>query len=436
MIEAAMLEVQIKDGNSMGTNLVYSTLFGGENAGQIGSNPGNVRIPGALSQPSNPTSSLFSSTIIGKMVQVMDPNDPTKLLNVPVVSGVITAARSDADTNIIATPKILTADNEEAQIVVGETRGFPTSQLQAVNSAATTGVLNQQTNNPFQTSTQIERQDVGVTMRITPQISEGDTVRMKIFTEISNVTDPNNPFGPTTSNRQIENTVYVKDGEAVMIGGIIQDQLDTGVNKVPFLGDIPVIGWAFRSETESVVKTNLIMVLTPRIVRDPMDLQQLTVEGREKFRASAEGLEYDNDEDEERRKALEAGIDLPNDSNPVRRELSTLTNRYPTSKLPELREEKQIREEERAQKQIENASAPVGNYLVQLALVERPEDAAALLEKLMQQGYDGVVLSREENGQTLHYVQLGPYKSEADAQRVGREVKAGTGLNTYIMIEP
>jgi cell division protein FtsN len=220
-----------------------------------------------------------------------------------------------------------------------------------------------------------------------------------------------------------------------MIGGIISDTLDTRVNKVPVLGDIPLLGRAFRNDTEMVTKVNLIMVLTPRIVRDPKDLEQLTVEQREKFKAAGD-IRFSNDENEERRKAKEAGIDLPNDPNPVRRELQGLSNKYPTDKLPELREERQIREEERQQKLEKTSKAQGGNYLVQVATLDRAEDAARLLESLLKAGYDGVVLSRDENGRTIHYVQLGPYQSEEDAQKIGREVKAETGFTTYVMIEP
>src|SRR5262249_35096659 len=147
---------------------------------------------------------------------------------------------------------------------------------------------NNDPNNPFQTSQNIARQDVGVTLRVTPQISEGDSVRLNIFQELSEVKPDADPtLGPSTTNRKVENTVYVRDGEAVMIGGILRETQIQTESKVPWLGNIPVLGWAFKSTLDDVRKTNLLIVLTPHIVRDPTDLERLTVENRERFRSAS-----------------------------------------------------------------------------------------------------------------------------------------------------
>jgi general secretion pathway protein D len=120
---------------------------------------------------------------------------------------------------------------------------------------------------PFQT---IERRDVGLTLRIKPQISEGGTVRLQIYQEVSSVVDTivTPSAGPTTNKRAVETTVLVDDGQIVVIGGLIQDSVKDGVEKVPLLGDIPFLGALFRYKTRSHSKTNLMVFLRPVVVRD------------------------------------------------------------------------------------------------------------------------------------------------------------------------
>jgi len=337
---------------------------------------------------------------------------------------------------------VLTADNEEAQIVVGENRGFPTTNLQAANPAANMG-----NNNAFQTSQNIERRDVGVTLRVTPQISEGETIRLDYFNEISSVTDPMNPLGPTTSNRTVENTVYVKDGETVMIGGIITDQTNPMTTKVPFLGDIPFFGWAFKSVSDSTVKTNLIVLLTPHIVRDPIDLEALTIEKfasevaiihrREEFRASSsKALDYTQREAEERKRAIEAGIELPTERNSVRGEIKNLRERYPTESLPDLREERLEREKQRLEDLEKQSRVDNGNFEVQAATLRDSGAAVVILQRLIELGFDGTVVSRSENGDEIHVVQMGPFTSEESARDAARRINAETGLNAFVRLKP
>ena len=223
----------------------------------------------------------FTTALLAGSIDVVnaDGDDRSQL---PIIQAIITASKTDNDVNIISAPTILTADNEEAEIVVGENIPVPTSRLQATSTTT-------DPNNPFQTSQNIAREDVGVTLRVTPQISEGDTVRLNIFQEISEVDESksNDTLGPTTRNRKVENIVYVRDGEAVMIGGILAEAQGSTETKVPWLGDIPILGWAFKGTTDVVRKTNLLVVLTPKIVRGPDDLARVTVEGRERFRDSS-----------------------------------------------------------------------------------------------------------------------------------------------------
>jgi general secretion pathway protein D len=203
-------------------------------------------------------------------------------LNIGVINGVVNipgvgeilnlnllvrALETDSNANILSTPTLLTLDNEEAKIIIGQNVPFITGSY-AVTGAATTPT-------PFQT---IERKDVGLTLRVRPQISEGGTVRLQIYQEVSSVVDTilPSPAGVTTNKRAVESMVLVDDGQIVVIGGLIQDSVKDGVEKVPVLGDIPVLGALFTYKTRSRTKTNLMVFLRPTVLRDAQRAESLT----------------------------------------------------------------------------------------------------------------------------------------------------------------
>lgn len=167
------------------------------------------------------------------------------------------ALESDASGNILATPNLLTLDNEEARIIIGQNVPFITGQF------ATTGGTG--TVNPFQT---IERRDVGTTLRVRPQISESGTVRLQIFQEVSSVQSTALAAGIVTNRRAIESTVLVDDGEIIVLGGLIEERVEDGEQKVPVLGDVPLLGGLFRYEGRKRTKTNLLVFLRPIVLRD------------------------------------------------------------------------------------------------------------------------------------------------------------------------
>jgi len=170
---------------------------------------------------------------------------------------------SDANTNILSTPTLVTLDNEEAEIVIGENVPFVTG------SFTSTGASDSATN-PFQT---IERQDVGLTLKIKPQINEGDALRLEIEQEVSNIADSvAGASDIVTNKRSIKTNVMVDDGAMVVLGGLIEEKVNESIQKVPFLGDIPFLGALFRSKTADVTKTNLMVFIHPVILRD----QELT----------------------------------------------------------------------------------------------------------------------------------------------------------------
>jgi general secretion pathway protein D len=242
--KAAEFGVQWQNLSGLGRNDTQG--FGGTNFGTTGSK----NIIGISQNPTTAAPGLNVGVVHGSV------NIPGvgQILNIGVL---VRALETDANANILSTPTLLTLDNEEAAIVIGQNVPFITGQY-ALTGAATTPT-------PFQT---VERHDVGLTLRIKPQISEGGTVRLQIYQEVSSIQDQTNPAGVITNKRAVATTVLVDDGQMVVIGGLIQDTLNDGVQKVPVLGDIPLLGSLFRYKTRSRSKTNLMIFLRPTLVRN------------------------------------------------------------------------------------------------------------------------------------------------------------------------
>jgi general secretion pathway protein D len=181
----------------------------------------------------------------------------TEILNLGVL---VQALASDANTNILSTPNLVTLDNEEAEIVVAQNVPFITGEF--TNTGSGQGVTN-----PFQT---IQREDVGLTLKVTPQINEGNAIQLQIEQEISNVA-PRAVPGATdivTNKRSIKTSVLVEDRQMVVLGGLLDEDLTENVQKVPLLGDLPLLGNLFKSRSTNKVKRNLMVFLQPSIIRD------------------------------------------------------------------------------------------------------------------------------------------------------------------------
>ena len=182
-------------------------------------------------------------------------------------AGLMNALASDANTNILSTPTLLTLDNEEAEIVIGENVPFITG------SFTSTGASDSATN-PFQT---IQREDVGLTLKIKPQINEGDAMKLNIEQEISSIAD--SVVGASdliTNKRSIKTTVMVDDGNVVVLGGLMEEKIGESLQKIPLLGDIPLAGYLFRSSGADVNKTNLMVFIHPVILRDQAVTERYT----------------------------------------------------------------------------------------------------------------------------------------------------------------
>jgi len=246
-----------------GLNGGGAQLIGGTNFGTTGQN-----IIGAAA----------SIASVGTGLNIGIANGTTTLpsgLKVINLGMLARALETDANTNILSTPNLLTLDNEEAKIIVGQNVPFITGSYAQTGSTATA--------TPFQT---IDRKDVGLTLSIKPQISQNGAIKLQIYQEVSSVdqTTLTNPGGVTTNKRSLASTVMIDDGKIIVLGGLIQDSLSDSRDKVPLLGDIPVLGTLFRYNTRQHSKTNLMIFIRPFVMRDAHAYQGYTQDRYEYLR--------------------------------------------------------------------------------------------------------------------------------------------------------
>jgi general secretion pathway protein D len=235
--------------------------------GMIGAaSDGKYASVGGLYDPQGSISTILSALSTSGFSTLFTSNLGTTPAN---FAAVLKALDSKGAVNVLSTPTILTSDNKEAEIFVGQNVPIITG-----TNLSSTG-LSQQS---------VDRKDVGIKLKITPQISEGEYVKLDISQEISAVT-PNKGQATdiVTTTRSAKTSIVVKDKETVVIGGLIQDQENETVSKVPFLGDIPGLGWLFKSVHKDRTKTNLMIVLTPRIIRGEAEMTEITDGQKKKF---------------------------------------------------------------------------------------------------------------------------------------------------------
>jgi general secretion pathway protein D len=254
-IEAILAEVGYSKASQLGVQWAFDGSDGGTESGPIGilnfSSFAPPGLAGLLEEP----------PLIGEGLNL----GIGKLENGDLTLGVLVRALAgDAHTNILATPSVVTLDNEEASIIVGQNVPFLTGAYTTTTGDAT---------NPFQT---VERQDVGITLKITPQIHEGNTIKMQILQEISSLTAATTAVDVITNKREITTNVMVEDDQILVLGGLIDDQLRESEAKIPGLGDIPVLGWLFKYKTVDKIKTNLMVFIHPTIMQNEALQSKLT----------------------------------------------------------------------------------------------------------------------------------------------------------------
>jgi general secretion pathway protein D len=174
------------------------------------------------------------------------------------------------DVNILSTPQVLASDNQKAKIVVGENRPFPTGQAQGITGG---------------TLVTVERKDVGVTLEMTPQVLENDLIRLEIKQEITAINEnisqtigqgnASVPVGPTTTKRSMETITVAHNQQTIVVGGLMRDDLVINESKIPLLGDIPLLGWLFKTQSKLVTKLSLLVFLTPHLIKDEVDMVEL-----------------------------------------------------------------------------------------------------------------------------------------------------------------
>lgn len=248
---------------------------------------------------------LNPTGLMGFSAMVAGPNKEIAGLipgvdQIPSFGAVLNALQTNDDVNILSTPHILTTDNEEAEIKVGQNVPFIAGGggggglgnlgalaglaggSQASSALAGLGGLGGGLGgSPF---FNVQRQDVALTLKLTPQINESDFVRLQIEQTIEELGADNPGLGPTTTKRSARTVIVAKDQQTVVIGGLMRDNVIEGVEKVPFLGDIPVIGYLFRATKKTVQKQNLLLLLTPYIIRDPADFREIFARKMREYR--------------------------------------------------------------------------------------------------------------------------------------------------------
>jgi len=278
-VEAVIMEITLDKTRDLGAEF-RGTVASGNRAAIVGSNfdfKGNVNDLFAALVSSNPL--VFSGTglIAGGIAGNVTLPDGTKI---PAITAVLRAAQTRDNINILSSPHLLTLDNKEAEIVVGENVPFITSQSRDTLNPTNANVVNNT----------IERKDVGITLRLTPHIHESDFVSLDIFQESSAVKGDSllnaSSVGVTTTKRSAKTSVLVKNGDTVVLGGMMQETFTNTVSQIPILGDIPLLGNLFRFKSVSRKKTNLLIMLTPRIIRDPGEMLERSEEQQRKMTES------------------------------------------------------------------------------------------------------------------------------------------------------
>jgi general secretion pathway protein D len=274
-VESLIAEVSADKAAEFGVQWMSGTGTGGSTVGLLGTNF-SVGGTNLLTLAANAANGQYSASTGLNIAAGRQRN------GVLALGALARFLQTNGDANILSTPNLLTLDNEEAKIVIGQNVPFVTGQYTNNNSAS--GAVN-----PFQT---IERKDVGLTLRVKPQISENGTVKMQIFQEVSSIdSKSSSSSGLITNKRSIESSVLVEDGSIVVLGGLLQDDTSSTQEKVPGIGDIPFLGNLFKAEARSRKKTNLMVFLRPVVVRDGAATEALSLGRYEQMRLNQTGVQ-------------------------------------------------------------------------------------------------------------------------------------------------
>jgi len=306
MVDAVIAEITTDKARELGVQWAVDGRAGGNAVGLVNFTLGTpITAFANLSNPPNP---------VGFNVGAGSFNGSNK------IAALLSALAGDSHTNILSTPTLVTLDNQEAEIVVGQNVPFVTGSYANTGGGTTPS-------NPFTT---IQRQDVGLTLKIKPQINEGDSIKMDVTQEVSSIAPSSGASDIITNKRSIKTSVLVDDGQVIVLGGLIKDDLTQREQKVPGLGDIPLLGWLFRYEKSEKIKTDLMVFLHPKILKDRKTMLSLTNQKYSYLRAKQldmrkQGLNLMDDKEEPVMPEFESFLTLPPpyEDSAQRMELST-----------------------------------------------------------------------------------------------------------------
>ena len=406
LVEALIIEVDVTDGLELGVQWAINAINGDQ---QFYFSTAQAAVGGSAGDLAGVISQSFDLADNSSII----PKDRSTATGTNY-DAVIKAAAKDTNLNVVSSPHILTSDNEEAEIRIGNNIPIITSR---VNSATgnTAGLAS---------SVNVERQDIGVTLRVTPQISEGDTLRLKIFQELTDINESlqsgvgsADEVGVALFNRKIENTVVVKDGETVVVGGLISDRWRDDVFKVPYLGDVPGLGWAFKTNTKELRKINLLVFLTPRIVRSAEEMELETIRKRMDFEKDL-GETYQTDPDKEQALTKTDGV-IDKGINPAYDALREHSGRYSPRRRSEL--EAQLLNQQLLARGAGSAEGAATAYGLRVKIYNDEDQAAAALIELLDAGYESSLMSNSAGDRIVYELLTGPY-SELKAAKAEAEV--------------
>ena len=421
LVEAMILEVDVTDGIDLGVEWTINAINGDQQfffstASAAASGGGAGQIAGVVKRAFDVDTDGITPTQAGASGTNFD--------------AVLKAAATDANLNLVSAPHILTSDNEEAEIRIGDNIPIITSRVESA-TGNTAGLAS---------SVNVERQDIGVTLRVTPQISEGDTLRLKIFQELTEINESlqadvgsQDQVGVALSSRKVENTVVVKDSETVVVGGLINDKWDDKENKVPFLGDIPGLGWAFKSTSKGLRKINLIVFLTPHIIRNTDEMELETIKRRRDFEAHS-GARYNEEQKAEISEFDADDYVWTSGRGPVNGRLRDLNERYSVARKEELEDILRDREQQRIASRLEQGNKDEKLYALRVAIFRNESSAAEKLTRLIDAGYDGTISSDNTDGGIVYELIVGPFEDVESAEQSANALREVYDYDPTLMI--
>ncbi|MFL5304696.1 MAG: type II secretion system secretin GspD [Polyangia bacterium] len=280
-VEAMILEVTLDKERDLGASWhgvkPQNNLFGLSSPSLIvgGLNPTNTLVP---------TTALGDTMLAGILGPVLSPSEAaglgtavTSTVDIPSFGVLVKALQTNNDVDVLSNPHLLIMNNEDGEISVGQRVPFPVSTIGlggagAAAGAAGAGALGLGLGGLFP---QVQREKVALEMKLTPHVNEHDIIRLEVDEKISELAPGSSNLGPSTSERTAKTIVVAKDQQTILIGGLMSDKIINSVTKIPLLGDIPILGFFFRNTTKHVVKTNLIIALTPYVINDQSDLRRV-----------------------------------------------------------------------------------------------------------------------------------------------------------------